>query len=518
MGIRFFLSLLVAATSLSLTARGAVVVYDVIPAMELSSSFTLEVRNPVGGGNWHSVPVYSIAVDKVTDGHHRTEWASFAYFDFSGRVELRVRTPEAPSQVRVRPLSKNITPHRRGRCSTFFLDAPANLSFEADGDIFHNLHIFANPLPGSAADSLDGSLLGSAADSLGGSAAGSFAGQGKADIVFGPGYHKLEGSIMDIPSGSTVYVDGAAWVDGTLRVKDAENVRIFGSGIVRPKGRGYGVEIKNSRNVTVEGLILTQCPIGGSRDVTIRNVKSITHYGWGDGLNVFASSNVLFDGVFCRNSDDCTTVYATRMGYVGGCSNIRMQNSVLWADVAHPIFIGLHGAASYKEDVQSRNLPFTEDPDEVTRRNDVIENLTYYNIDILDHAEKQIDYQGCMAIVCGDNNIVRNVLFDNVRVEDFRQGQLLCVRIIHNRKYCQAPGLSISGVTFRDVVYNGKNASLSLIGGYDSERSIEGIVFENLSLNGRLISDDMSGKPKWYKTSDFAGIAVGNHVGDIIFK
>ena len=74
--------------------------------------------------------------------------------------------------------------------------------------------------------------------------------------------------------------------------------------------------------------------------MTIRNVKAISSYGWGDGMNVFASNNVLFDGVFCRNSDDCTTVYATRMGFHGGCRNVTMQNSTLWADVAHPIFIG----------------------------------------------------------------------------------------------------------------------------------------------------------------------------------
>lgn len=49
-----------------------------------------------------------------------------------------------------------------------------------------------------------------------------------------------------------------------------------------------------------------------------------------------------------------------------------MQNSTLWADVAHPIFIGLHGDAEGQE---------------------VMENLNYINIDILDHKEKQIDYQ-----------------------------------------------------------------------------------------------------------------------------
>ena len=36
------------------------------------------------------------------------------------------------------------------------------------------------------------------------------------------------------------------------------------------------------------------------------------------------------------------------MGFKGGCKNITMQNSTLWADVAHPIFIGLHGDAEFK--------------------------------------------------------------------------------------------------------------------------------------------------------------------------
>lgn len=95
-----------------------------------------------------------------------------------------------------------------------------------------------------------------------------------------------------------------------------------------------------------------------------------------------------------------------------------MQNSTLWADVAHPIFIGLHG------DVD---------------RNEVMENLTYRNIDILDHREMQVDYQGCLAINAGDNNLVRNVRFENIRIENFRQGQLVNLRIFYNKKYCKAP-------------------------------------------------------------------------------
>lgn len=62
-----------------------------------------------------------------------------------------------------------------------------------------------------------------------------------------------------------------------------------------------------------------------------------------------------------------------------------------------------------------------------------MENLTYRNIDILDHREMQVDYQGCLAINAGDNNLVRNVRFENIRIENFRQGQLVNLRIFITR-------------------------------------------------------------------------------------
>jgi hypothetical protein len=270
----------------------------------------------------------------------------------------------------------------------------------------------------------------------------------------------------------------------------------MGRGIIDPSIK-MGVRIANSKNITVEGIVTTQCSTGGSDSVTIRNVKSISYYGWGDGMNVFASSNVLFDGVFCRNSDDCTTVYGTRAGFTGGCKNIAMQNSTLWADVAHPILIGTHG-----------NSP----------NPDTLENLNYINIDILDHTEAQLDYQGCMSINAGDNNLVRNVRFENIRIEDFRQGQLVNLRVFYNKKYCTAPGRGIENVLFKDITYNGKNAELSVISGYDENRKIKNVIFQNLVINGKLITDDMKVKPKWYKTSDMARIFTGEHVEGVEFR
>lgn len=450
------------------------VTYPAPQGVELKQDFNVKVR--LTGGEWKDVDTYAVKVDEVKDARHNVRKASLAYFDFDGEVEVEVTAHEAIGTARVRPLSYGITPQVEGRTLRFKLDRPRNLSVEINGKIFSNLHLFANPIDANRARKARST---------------------KGLIYFAPGLHRLPGDTLNVPSGTTVYIAGGAVVRGCVRAVDAHDVRILGRGIVHPEGRGAGVAITRSRHVEVEGIITTQCPTGESDGVHIHNVKAISSYGWGDGMNVFASDNVLFDGVFCRNSDDCTTVYATRLGHAGGCKNITMQNSTLWADVAHPIFIGLHG-----------------DPGKF----EIMEDLTYKNIDILDHSEMQVDYQGCMAINAGDNNLVRNVRFENIRIEDFRRGQLVNIRIFYNKKYCKAPGRGIEDVVFKNITYNGRHAEMSHIIGYDRDRMVRNIRFENLRINGTVISDDMPGKPAWYKTGDMARFFIGEHVENVTFS
>ena len=42
--------------------------------------------------------------------------------------------------------------------------------------------------------------------------------------------------------------------------------------------------------------------------------------------------------------------------------------------------------------------------------------------------------------------------------------------------------------------------------------------FENLVLNGEHVNDAMATKPKWYVTTDMAGIYVGNHADAPFFE
>jgi hypothetical protein len=47
---------------------------------------------------------------------------------------------------------------------------------------------------------------------------------------------------------------------------------------------------------------------------------------------------------------------------------------------------------------------------------------------------------------------------------------------------------------------------------------VKNIRFENLQINGQVISDDMPDKPAWYKTADIARFFVGEHAENISFS
>jgi hypothetical protein len=429
-----------------------------------SDDYTVRVRKP--DGTWQDLFEYKVKVDM-----DRVQDASMVYFDFSGSVEVSVRRNNGNVQsVRVRPAIHGITPVQNGNVINFTLTKPGKFSVEFDGDKLHNLHVFANPLETNRPDAGDSHV-----------------------IYFGPGLHtppENSNGTFKVSKGKTVYIAGGAVVRGKILCDSVENVRILGRGIVDQPSRG--VEITHSKNVTVEGIIFINPKHytiygGASKDLTIRNIKSFSCNGWSDGIDLMSCSDVVIDDVFMRNSDDCIAIYGHRWDFYGSARNISITNSTLWADIAHPSNIGIHGNTNTV--------------------GDTIENITFKNIDILEQDEDDPEYQGCMAINAGDFNLVRNVRYENIRIDDFEEGQLLNLRIVYNKQYNTGPGRGIENIYFKDIYYAGLNQFTSHIAGLDKEHNVKGITFENLRINGKLMLDAAS-----------ANIEAGNFAGQIIFK
>lgn len=453
-----------------IAAADTLVVYPLPNAVPSNDAFAVQVRTPQG--QWERLFCCNVQVDM-----HNPQRASMAFFDFSGTAEVSIEYNLGDiHSARIRPLSYGIHPEINGRTLAFKLVKPCNLSIEVNGNIFNNLHLFAGPIESNKPNSNDPNVL-----------------------FFGPGIHE-SAPIIRVPSGKTVYLAGGAVVKSKLLCDSVENVRILGRGMLYQPHRG--IEITFSKNIEIDGVIVVNpshyTVFGGqSQGITIRNLKSFSSRGWSDGIDLMSCSDVLIDGVFMRNSDDCIAIYGHRWDYFGDARNITVQNSTLWADVAHPVMMGTHGNPSSPE---------------------IIENIILKNLDILNHHEPQINYQGCIAVNASDENLIKNIRAEDIRIEDFEQGQLLNLRVTFNRKYAQAPGRGIENILFRNVSYAGKNANLSIICGYNEQRAVRHVVFENLTINGRLIWDQMPGKPAYFAASDTAGFFVGEHVEGLEFR
>lgn len=127
-----------------------------------------------------------------------------------------------------------------------------------------------------------------------------------------------------------------------------------------------------------------------------------------------------------------------------------------------------------------------------------------------------MNYQGCIALNPGDSNLLRNVRCEDIRVEDFRWGQLVNMRVMYNKSYNTSPGRGIEMVYIKNLSYNGTNANTSILVGYDDDHLIKDVTFQNLVVNGTLIADTMQ-KPKWFATTDFVPMYANEHVKNLRF-
>jgi hypothetical protein len=459
--------LLLVASVLMLTNTGAAQQLKTwhVP-MPYNYDFTVCVRQP--DGEWRSLDECAVTVDM-----HNPQKASMVQFDFEGKVEVRVKLNNGMARdVKIRPLARKIKPKVDGNFIYFTLTEPAKLSVEVNGDRLHNLHVFANPPEKEKYKRGDPNVM-------------YFSGLVKPK--------KRKDTVYRVPSNTIVYFEPGAVVHAKFRCDSAENVRFLGRGVVTQSERG--IELHYSKNIEVDGLTVVNprfnAVFGGqTTGIKINNLKSFSSEVWSDGMGYLSCSDVSVNDVFMRNSDDCIAIYGHRGNYFGDVRNYRVTNAILWADVAHPINMGSHGDA--------------RDGSE----GELIEEMLFSNIDILEHDEKSDYFHGCIALSIADKNLARNMTFENIRVESILEGQLFNLRIIYNPIWGPgAPGRGIENIVFRNITSAATDAFPSVIEGYDENRRIRNITFENIVINGKRA-----------KNTKEAQLKIGKFVDNVVVR
>lgn len=456
--------LLALAASLAGVLSQAPSVAPVTPGMAHNDDFTVRVREP--GGRWQDLFEQAVMVD--LDSPQR---ASMVQFDMDGPVEVEVRRNNGDARtVRVRPDRARIAAKLEANVARFTLTRPAKVSVEFDGDRLHNLHLFARSVDRNVPDR-----------------------EAPGVIWFGPGIHRppdQPGAVFSFPSDSVVYLAPGAVLRGKIVLDRVSNVRISGRGIIDQAERGF--EITYSKNVSIDGPTVINPKhytvfCGQSQGLTITDLATFSAAPWSDGLDLMSCSDVRISDVFLRTSDDSIAIYGHRWGFSGDARNFDIRDAVLWADVAHPINIGLHGGG--------KDAPET------------IEKIVFRRIDILEHDEDDRDYQGAMAISAGDDNLVRDVLFEDVRIDRLQEGALFNFRVLFNEKYSLSPGRGITNVVLRDVRAAGGPLNPSIVAGHDPLRRATGITVQGLTIDGRQIGSAAA-----------ADLSVGPFAANVTFR
>lgn len=254
---------------------------------------------------------------------------SFANFDMSGRVVVKITSSRPLRNTVVRPLSADVKPVLLDDYSlTITLERPSKLSIEPDGKN-GPLLLFANPLEKDIPKPDEPNV-----------------------VYYGPGVHKPERIILG--DNQTLYLAGGSVVKAEVLVRGT-NVRIRGRGILdgsdwawRKGPIGNLIAIRNSQNVEISGVTLrgsshwSIVPVD-SQNVTVRNVKLCnSRVQNDDGINPCNSQDVLITDCFIRSDDDCIALKG--LDYRGdnnsNVERITVENSTLWCDRARIFLLG----------------------------------------------------------------------------------------------------------------------------------------------------------------------------------
>ena len=417
------------------------IIYDAPSGITHNSSYTVQVRK--AGGEWKDLYEYDAEVGR----HKGTFHSSFVYFDsdFSKKIEVKVTKNEGSiDKVRIRPASYGVKYKQNGNAISFTLDKPLKVSVEFNGDIYNNLQVFANPIENNRPKEGDPGV-----------------------IYFGPGLWNP--GVITLRDNQILYIAGGAVVRGSINVNNAGNVKIIGRGILDNSNHSSSdktrmIKITNSSKVTIDGIFITdsqQWTIvpSGSDQVIINNVKILNNVIYSDGIDLVSCQNVVINDVFIRNGDDCISIKARG---TEPNRDISITNSIFWSDAAHAILIGPEANAT------------------------VTERINFENNEVLELNCPGKEWWGAFGITNSGNQLIRDISFKNVNVDDFTLSDLFNIRIDTNR-YVSTPGNCVKNIKFINISYNGSNKNTNLIKGFDEKRYVDSIYFQNLRINGKLI-------------------------------
>ncbi|MDD5675580.1 MAG: glycosyl hydrolase family 28 protein, partial [Chitinivibrionales bacterium] len=431
-----------------------VVTYSAPPAETLSRQYTVTVEGK-------NVAVYRAATQPAYDSTY-----SFAYFDFSGAVTVKVTSLKYPlSNLVVRSLAP-ISYAVQGNTVQLRLDKPCKFTLEPKG-WKGMLHVFANPLEVNPPRKGDPGV-----------------------IYFGPdSIYRPSGGIINVSSGQTLYIAGGAIVKAVISWNnyDENHVRIMGRGILDgsdyPHGGGpnwcmFG--LNTGSNITIDGICVrgsygwTIVPVQID-SLFVNNVKIVnSRVHNDDGIDVSNCTHAKITDCFVRTSDDCICAKGIS-GLFTPFEDMEVSNSILQADGSRGFLIG------YESDV-------ADDFKNIYIHDCLVQHFTAAPI----------------VVTCAREKLMQQVTFERIAINAVRAegeqvpsikgmlAEIMPMDTFDINNNAGVPPGNIRDVLLKDISVQIDGDTKLAIGvkGHDAQHLTTGVTFDNFRINGTLLRLD----------------------------
>ncbi len=423
----------------------------------MSASSSLEIyRYPV---SFPKSGLYSLRINGRFCPVLHDALEDFACFGFEGPVEVEIVCPEAVDEVQVLPRRLKLPVTVDGQSVRIELRQPEDLSVKING--LKHLFLFMNPPETVPVEDERTRVY-------------------RAGQIYEIGQE-------DLKSGERVHIEGGAIVKGAFRIHDAEDVRITGFGVLdnsfftrRVNGR-VTLHPLRSRNLRISGITIIRpsawtLAMWECDDVVIDGIREITYGNGSDGIDIVSSEDVTVRNCFLRCGDDCVVIKATRYNPERKVEEYsaparRASRNIL----VEGCRLHNHGGGSALE--IGHEL-----------RCEVVENITFRDCDII----AVHGHGAALCINAGEQATVRNVLYEDIRIDHYYEF-LLHFRVMKSRysrmeQRGQIRDVTLRNITVHDDIVN-PGYSISVIGGFNPEHTVENVTIENLTRNGVKVTN-----------------------------
>ena len=427
--VSLFLSLV------STKAQAGTVIYPAPPGLTTSPDFTVIADD-------QQVWVERIGSKRATFdyslyGSREMEDLNVAAFTCQGTVTIRVKANVKIDTFNIRPKSRNIKAIVNGSEISFTIDGPQKLYIEINN--LPHLAIFADPPEPDPHKRGDPGV-----------------------IYYGPGEHNP--GRINLVSNMTMYIAAGAIVNADIYGRKLENVTITGRGIIQGK-----IEMTGCSNFNVNGIFirntkgwsntLTDCHNCSYRNVKVFSYEAIYSV---DGIDPVSCTNFTIDDCFMRCRDDCVAIKSVDPKL--RVDSIYVSNCVMvgWA-CSDGVTIGyeLNGGP--------------------------VENIFVKNCDILyARGDGRTKGHSAFSIVCDGPAMVRNIHFEDIRVENQVEYKNLEFIVTDGTLYGTDPPGHIKGVFLKNIQWENITKPF-IITGYSPDNMVEDIVFDKCSVGGKIL-------------------------------